>query len=40
VRDTQDSKWGTLDEMHNSGEKELAESTSSRKAGHQVEEWD
>ena len=28
---------GTLDEMSNSGEKELIESTSCRKTGHQVE---
>ena len=30
---------GTLDKMPNSGEKELAESTSSRKTGHHVEGW-
>ena len=36
VRDSQDSKGGTLDEMPNSGERELVESTSSRKTGHQV----
>jgi hypothetical protein len=29
----------TLDEMPNSGDKELVESTSSRKTGHQVEGW-
>jgi hypothetical protein len=34
VRDAQDSKRGTLDEMPNSGERELVESTSSRKTGH------
>jgi hypothetical protein len=39
VRDAQDSKGETLDEMPNSGERELVESTSSRKAGHQVEGW-
>jgi hypothetical protein len=39
VRDPQDSKGGTLDEMHYSGEKELVEHTSSRKTGHQVEGW-
>jgi hypothetical protein len=39
VRDSQDSKGGTLDEMPNSGERELVESTSSRKTGHQVEGW-
>ena len=37
VRDSQNSKEGTLDEMPNSEEKELEESTSSRKTGHQVE---
>ena len=31
VRDSQDSKGGTLDEMPNSRERELVESTSSRK---------
>ena len=36
VRDSQDSKRGTLDEMPYSGEKELVEPTSSRKTGHQV----
>ena len=43
MRDSQDSKGGTLDEMPNSGERELIESTSSRKTGHQVEAsptWD
>ncbi|KRY62225.1 hypothetical protein T4D_7626, partial [Trichinella pseudospiralis] len=30
-------RGGTLDEMPNSGERELVESTSSRKTGHQVE---
>ena len=34
VRDSQDSKGGTLDEMPYSGERELVESTSSRKTGH------
>jgi hypothetical protein len=29
----------TLDEMPNSEKQELAESTSSRKTGHQVERW-
>ena len=38
MRDSQDSKGGTLDEMPNSGEREL-QSTSSRKAGHQAEGW-
>ena len=36
VRDSQDSKGGTLDEMPYSGKRELVESTSSRKTGHQV----
>jgi hypothetical protein len=39
VRDSQDSKGGTLDEIPNNGERELIESTSSRKTGHQVEGW-
>jgi hypothetical protein len=39
VRDSQDSNEGTIDEMPNSGEKELIESTSSRKTDHQVEGW-
>jgi hypothetical protein len=33
VRDSQDSKGGTLDEMPNSGEREIIEPTSSRKTG-------
>jgi hypothetical protein len=37
VRDSQDSKGGTLDKMPNSGERELVEPTSSRKTGHQLE---
>ena len=36
VRDSQDSKGGTLDEMPDSRERELIEPTSSRKTGHQV----
>jgi hypothetical protein len=36
VRDSQDSKGGTLDEMPNSRERELIEPTSSRKIGHQM----
>ena len=36
VRDSQDSKGGTLDEMPYSGEREFVESTCSRKTGHQV----
>ena len=36
VRDSQDSKGGTLDEMPNIGERELIEPTSSRKSGLQV----
>jgi len=39
VRDSQDSKGRTLDEMPNSGERELAVSTFSRKTEHQVEAW-
>jgi hypothetical protein len=38
VRDSQDSKREALDEMSYSGERELVESTSSRKTGHQVME--
>ena len=38
VRDSQDSKGGTLDEMPNSRERELIEPTSSRKTGHQMRE--
>jgi hypothetical protein len=37
VRESQDSKGGTLDEMPNSSEREHVESTSSRKTGPQVE---
>jgi hypothetical protein len=36
VRDCQDSKGKTLDEMHFSGEREFVEPTSSRKTGLQV----
>ena len=36
MRDSQDSKEGTLDEMLNSRKRELIEPTSSRKIGHQV----
>jgi hypothetical protein len=36
VRDSQGSKRGTLDEMPYIGERELVESTSSRKTRHQV----
>jgi hypothetical protein len=39
VRNSQDSKGGTLDEMPNSRERKRLESTSSRKTGHQVKEW-
>jgi hypothetical protein len=39
VRDSQDSKAGTLHEMPYSEEMELVESTSSRKTGHQVKGW-
>jgi hypothetical protein len=38
VRDSQDSKEGTLDEMPYSGEREHVEPTSSRKTGHQMRE--
>jgi hypothetical protein len=38
LRDSQDSKGGTLDEMPYSGERELAEPISSRKTGHPVRE--
>jgi hypothetical protein len=37
VRDSQNSKGGTLDEVFYSGEGELVESTSSGRTGHQVE---
>jgi hypothetical protein len=36
VRDSQDLKGGTLDEMLYIGEKELVDHTSSRKSGNQV----
>ena len=36
VRDFQDTKEGTLNETPDSRERELIESTSSRKTGHQV----
>jgi len=36
MRDSQDSKRGTLDEMFYRGEQGLVESTSSRMTGHQV----
>jgi hypothetical protein len=36
MSDSQDSKGGTLDERPYSGERELEESTSSRKTGHQL----
>ena len=36
VRDSEDSKGGTLDEMPVSREREFVEPTSSRKTGHQV----
>jgi hypothetical protein len=39
VRDTQDSERGTIDEMPKNEERELIESTSSRKTGHQVKRW-
>jgi len=39
VRDAQDSQGETSDEMPYSRERELVESTSSRKTGNQVEGW-
>ena len=36
MRDSQDSKGETLDEMPYIGERELVEPTSSKKTGHQV----
>ena len=36
VRDSQDSKGGTLDEMPYIGERDLVEPISSRKTGHQM----
>jgi hypothetical protein len=38
MKDSQDSKEGTLDEMPDSRERELVEPTSSRKTGHQMRE--
>jgi hypothetical protein len=38
VRDSQDSKGGTLDEMPNSRESEFIEPTSNRKIGHQLKD--
>jgi hypothetical protein len=38
MRDSQDSKGGTLDEMPDSRERELKEPTSGRKTGHQKRE--
>jgi hypothetical protein len=37
MKDFQDSKGGTLDEMPYSGETELIKPISSRKTGHQLE---
>jgi hypothetical protein len=39
MRDSQDSKGGTLDEIPNSVERQLVKSTYRRKTGHQVEGW-
>ena len=39
MRDSQISKRGNLDDMPNSGERGLVESTSSRMTEHQMEEW-
>jgi hypothetical protein len=38
VRDSQDSKGDTIDEMPDSRESELIEPTNSRKTGHQMRE--
>jgi hypothetical protein len=38
VRDSQESKGGTLDEMPDSRERELTEPTSRRKTGQQMRE--
>ena len=38
VRDSQDSKGGTLHEMPDNRERELIKPTSSRKTGHQMRE--
>ena len=38
VKDSQDSKGGTLDEMLNNRKKKFVESTSSRMTGYLVEE--
>ena len=40
MRDSQDSKGGTLDEVLYSGERELVDSTSSGGTGHQVRSSD
>jgi hypothetical protein len=39
VRDSQDSKGGTFDEMPYNGERKLGDSTSSKKTGYQVKGW-
>jgi hypothetical protein len=39
VKESQDSKGGTLDEMLYSGERENVKPISSKKTGHQVEGW-
>jgi hypothetical protein len=39
VRESRDSKRGTLNEIPNSGERELVESTSSRETGRPLEGW-
>ena len=39
MRDSEHSKGGTLNEIPNSEERDIIESTSSRKTGYQVEEW-
>jgi hypothetical protein len=39
MKDSQESKGGTLDEMSSSGERILVKSTSSIKTGNHVEGW-
>ena len=39
MRDSKNSKGGTLDELPNNGERELVEFISNRKSRHQVEMW-
>jgi hypothetical protein len=39
MRDSQDSKSGTSDEIPDSGERKPIELTYSRKSGHQMRDW-